>query len=154
MKRPSRSLFLRLPLTAWRSGLFLTAVLGLACAATAAEPKRLLVVTVSTGFRHSSIELTEQVIRELAKKSGEFTVISTSESPNYPLPRLPNMGGIAGLSRDQQIAVNGLSFPPATLNQALVAARSAFATAATGFFDSICVTDPAFERPEQGQLPV
>jgi len=23
----------------------------------------------------------------------------------------------------------------------------------TGFFDSIHVTDPAFERPEQGQLP-
>lgn len=37
-------------------------------------PKKLLVVTVTTGFRHSSIETAEKVIEELGKKSGTFTV--------------------------------------------------------------------------------
>lgn len=37
-------------------------------------PKKLLVVSVTTGFRHSSIETAEKVLEELAKKSGAFTV--------------------------------------------------------------------------------
>ena len=39
-----------------------------------AEPKKLLVVTVTTGFRHSSIETAEKVLAELGQKSGSFTV--------------------------------------------------------------------------------
>src|SRR2546421_11533858 len=42
--------------------------------ATAAEPKKLLVVTVTKGFRHSSIATAEKVLGELAEKSGAFTV--------------------------------------------------------------------------------
>src|SRR5258708_32357821 len=39
-----------------------------------AEPKRLLVVTVTKGFHHSSIPTAEKVLGELAKSSGAFTV--------------------------------------------------------------------------------
>lgn len=39
-----------------------------------ADPKKLLVVTVTTGFRHSSIETAEKVLAELGAKSGAFTV--------------------------------------------------------------------------------
>ena len=52
----------------------------LACTATtqtvsAARPKRLLVVTVTKGFRHSdSIPVAERVIAELGAKTGKFTV--------------------------------------------------------------------------------
>jgi type 1 glutamine amidotransferase len=50
-------------------------VLGLALPAlAAAEPKKLLVVTVTTGFRHSSIETAEKVLKELGEKSGAWTV--------------------------------------------------------------------------------
>lgn len=48
-------------------------VLGLA-AATQAAPKKVLVVTTTTGFRHSSIPTAEKVIAELGEKSGLFTV--------------------------------------------------------------------------------
>lgn len=47
------------------------------CAGTAhssKSPKRVLVVTTTTGFRHSSIPTAEKVIGELAQKSGAFTV--------------------------------------------------------------------------------
>src|SRR5258708_16574330 len=39
-----------------------------------AAPKRLLVVTVTKGFHHSSIPTAEKVLGELAKSSGAFTV--------------------------------------------------------------------------------
>ena len=37
-------------------------------------PKRVLVVSTTTGFRHSSIPTAEKIIGELAKQSGAFTV--------------------------------------------------------------------------------
>ena len=67
--------------------LLLALLAGLAmtgCAPAAAQPKKILLVTVTTGFRHSSIETAEKVLRELAVKSGEFVVVSTSEHPAYP----------------------------------------------------------------------
>src|SRR5262249_1168547 len=39
-----------------------------------AQAKKVLVVTVTKGFRHSSIPTAEKVIGELAAKSGAFTV--------------------------------------------------------------------------------
>ena len=57
-----------------------------------AEPKRLLLVTISTGFRHSSIEVTEKMLRELAAKSGDFVVIADSDHPDYP-DYSPSAGG-------------------------------------------------------------
>ena len=46
----------------------------LALTATAAEPKKLLVVTVTKGFRHSSIPTAEKVLGKLAESSKVFTV--------------------------------------------------------------------------------
>src|SRR2546429_6182838 len=39
-----------------------------------AAPRKLLVVTVTKGFRHSSIPTAEKVLGQLAEKSGLFTV--------------------------------------------------------------------------------
>lgn len=52
--------------------LFSLTVLGLT--ATAAEPKRLLVVTVTKGFRHGSIPTAEKVLGRLADSNKSFTV--------------------------------------------------------------------------------
>ncbi len=46
---------------------------GFACLAQAV-PKKLLVVTVTKGFRHSSIPTAEKILAELGQKSGVFTV--------------------------------------------------------------------------------
>jgi len=47
----------------------------LGVSALAAEgPKKVLVVTVTTGFRHSSIPVAEKVLRQMAAESGRFTV--------------------------------------------------------------------------------
>jgi len=58
----------------WNSG---ASLLGLCCAvaiSAQAAPKKLLVVTVTKGFRHSSIPTAEKVLGELGQKSGAFTV--------------------------------------------------------------------------------
>jgi hypothetical protein len=45
-----------------------------ALAAAPATPKKLLVVTVTKGFRHDSIPTTERLLEQLGKQSGAFTV--------------------------------------------------------------------------------
>src|SRR5437667_2568433 len=42
--------------------------------AQAATPKKLLVVTVTKGFRHSSIPTAEKILADVGKTSGAFTV--------------------------------------------------------------------------------
>ena len=70
--------------------LALTIALGLAAHAVAA-PKKLLVVTVTTGFRHSSIETGEKILAELGEKSGAFTVDFVKQPEGRPIaPRKPN----------------------------------------------------------------
>jgi uncharacterized protein len=49
-----------------------------------ATPKKVLVVTTTTGFRHSSIPTGEKVIGELAAKSGLFTVDYARVEPTDP----------------------------------------------------------------------
>ena len=61
------------------SGKLLSVAMLLSCAfglapSTQAAPKKVLVVTVTKGFRHSSIPTAEKVLGELAKKSGAFDV--------------------------------------------------------------------------------
>jgi type 1 glutamine amidotransferase len=56
------------------------------CLALPAEaaPKKVLVVSTTTGFRHSSIPTAEQVLAELGTKSGVFTVDYARVTPEDP----------------------------------------------------------------------
>ena len=49
-----------------------------------AEPKKLLVVTTTTGFRHSSIPTAEKILEQLGQTSGEFTVDFVHQPPGKP----------------------------------------------------------------------
>jgi len=58
--------------------------------ATAAEPKKILVVTTTTGFRHSSIETAEKVLAKLSQQSGLFTLDFAQQPPRQPsAPKKP-----------------------------------------------------------------
>ena len=59
-------------------------VTALAVMSLHAEPKKLLVVTTTTGFRHSSIPTLEKVIAQLGKDSGAFTVDFVQQPPGKP----------------------------------------------------------------------
>src|ERR1043166_6735604 len=59
-------------------------------AATAAEPKKILVVSVTTGFRHSSIGIAEKTIARLGEESGAFTVVDYARQPGIKVSQKPN----------------------------------------------------------------
>jgi uncharacterized protein len=63
------------------AGVIAACTLGLATPAQAA-PKRVLVVTVTLGFRHSSIPTAERVLAELGRESDAFTVEYARVNPN------------------------------------------------------------------------
>lgn len=56
----------------------------------AAEAKRVLVVTTTTGFRHSSIAVAEKTIQKLGEESKAFTVVDFARQPEIQVPRKPN----------------------------------------------------------------
>lgn len=59
-------------------------VAGLALPQVQAAPKRVLVVTVTKGFRHSSIPTAEKIINELGKNSEAFVVDYARVEPKDP----------------------------------------------------------------------
>lgn len=63
----------------------------IALGAVAAEPKKLLLVNVTTGFRHSAIPTGEKIIIKLGKETGIYTVDVVQQPPNQPNPpKRPN----------------------------------------------------------------
>ena len=60
------------------------ALLALSVPLLQAEPKKLLVVTTTTGFRHSSIPTLEKMLSQLAKDNGGFTVDFVRQPPGHP----------------------------------------------------------------------
>ncbi len=69
--------------------LLATTFAGCKSAEASRTPKRLLVVTTTTSFRHSSISTAEKILSQLAQSSGEFTVDFIEQPPGKPgdLPR-------------------------------------------------------------------
>jgi type 1 glutamine amidotransferase len=56
----------------------------------AADAKRAIVVTVTTGFRHSSIPFAEKTLQKLGEESGAYTVVDFARQPEIQIPRKPN----------------------------------------------------------------
>jgi type 1 glutamine amidotransferase len=63
--------------------LFLLLAFALTAASLQAEPKKLLVVTTTTGFRHASIPTLEKMLAQLGASSGEFTVDFVQQPPGH-----------------------------------------------------------------------
>src|SRR6266478_9292386 len=56
----------------------------------AAEPKRVIVCTVTTGFRHSSIPYAEKTLQKLADESKAYTIVEFVRQPDVDVPKPPN----------------------------------------------------------------
>jgi type 1 glutamine amidotransferase len=61
----------------------------IACMAPAAEKKRVVVCTVTTGFRHSSIPFAEATLEKLGKESGAFEIVEFVRQPEIQVPKPP-----------------------------------------------------------------
>src|ERR1051325_12081942 len=62
---------------------------GLVFSAAAAAPKKVLVVSVTTGFRHSSIGVAEKTIARLGEESGGGTGAGFFPPPALTMPPQP-----------------------------------------------------------------
>jgi type 1 glutamine amidotransferase len=69
--------------------LFLLLAFAMFVSVSQAAPKKLLVVTTTTGFRHSSIPTAEKILAQLAHDSGEFTVDFLEQPPGHPATGFP-----------------------------------------------------------------
>jgi type 1 glutamine amidotransferase len=56
----------------------------------AAEPKKVIVCTVTTGFRHGSIPFAEKTLEKLAAESKAYTIEEFVRQPDIQVPRKPN----------------------------------------------------------------
>ena len=69
--------------------IFILALAALAAVSLQAAPKKLLVVTTTTGFRHASIPTLEKTLSQLAKESGAFTVDFVRQPPGHAATGFP-----------------------------------------------------------------
>ncbi len=82
-----------------------TLILALACFAGvsyAAEKKRVIVCTVTTGFRHSSIGEAEKTLAKLAAESGAFEIVDFARQPDVQVPKKPNKPGALKADADDK----------------------------------------------------
>lgn len=70
--------------------LSLLATAGLFVPAADAAPKKVIVVTTTTGFRHGSIPYARATLAKLAESSGAFVIADECEQPAIAVPRKPN----------------------------------------------------------------
>jgi type 1 glutamine amidotransferase len=73
-----------------RRSLFTLALAGLLALTGHAEPKKVIVVSTTAGFRHSSIPYAVATIKMLGEKSGAYTVVDTCDQPDIAVPKKPN----------------------------------------------------------------
>ncbi|MEI6712820.1 MAG: ThuA domain-containing protein [Verrucomicrobiota bacterium] len=83
MSSPSPHFF-AIGLLASGIGVFLTPT-----SAVAIEPKRVLVVTVTMGFRHSSISAAERTLQKFAHESKDFMIVDILRQPDIQVPQKP-----------------------------------------------------------------
>lgn len=57
--------------------------------ASAAAPKRVIVCTVTAGFRHSSIPEAEKTLQKLADESKAYTIVDFVRQPTVEVPKKP-----------------------------------------------------------------
>ncbi|MEK0450697.1 MAG: hypothetical protein RL088_2965 [Verrucomicrobiota bacterium] len=55
----------------------------------AAEKKRVVVCTVTTGFRHSSIPFAEKTLEKLGAESGAYEIVGWARQPEVNIPKKP-----------------------------------------------------------------
>ena len=103
-----------------------------------AEPKKLLVVTITTGFRHSSILNLEKVITQLGRDSGDFTVDLVQQPPDKP-------GGLKKDATDEQKAA--FQAASAAWNQSLKTALQKLSPASLKNYDGVVFASTTGDLP-------
>jgi hypothetical protein len=88
----------------------LTLITLLVCLVTTAawaKPRRVLVVSVTAGFRHSSIETAQRTLKALGEKDGGFAVVDVADTGPRPKANTPEEA--AWLERTKKVLAETMS---------------------------------------------
>ena len=111
------------------------------CSAIYSQPRRILYVTHSAGFRHGSIEPSQRVLQQLAQRSGLFTVTAT-EDLSFLEPERLNTFDAVFFFTSGELALS------AAQKQGLLD----FVRNGKGFGGAHSATDTLYQWPEYGEL--
>lgn len=106
-----------------------------------AQPKRILYLTHSAGFRHDSIDVSKRVLADLAGKSGSIEVVSTED-----------LSMISEASLRQFDAVLFFTSGELALSVEQKAALLTFVRGGKGFAGVHSATDTLYNWPEYGDM--
>jgi uncharacterized protein len=107
----------------------------------AQEPKRILFLTHSAGFRHGSIEAAREVLGQLSARSGRFTVLASEDLTNLNPERLNTFDAVFFFTSGE-LPISDVQ------KQALLD----FVRNGKGFGGAHSATDTLYTWPEYGQL--
>ncbi len=120
--------------------LFLLALLGVTLFAQQ-PPRRILHVTHSAGFRHSSLELSQQVLRDIAARTGRLEVVATEDLSLLSAAGLVNFDAVFFFTSGE------LALSDQQKTDLLNFVRSG-----KGFGGAHSATDTLYTWPEYGEL--
>ena len=106
-----------------------------------AQPKRILYLTTSAGFRHGSLPVSAQVLRDLAARSGDLDVTATEDLNELRADRLRTY--------DAALFFTSGELP---ISAAQKSALLEFVREGRGFGGVHSATDTLYEWPEYGEL--
>lgn len=72
----------------------------------AAEPKKVIVVTVTTGYRHSSIATAEKTLQQLGDESKAFTIVDFARQPEVQVLKKPSKPNDLKADADEKAKAN------------------------------------------------
>ncbi len=106
-----------------------------------AQARKLLYITFSGGFVHSTLPLSEQVMKEIGQRSGAFEVTATQDTSQINAENLRNYDGVFFFTSGEL-----------PLDDAQKQALLAFVRGGKGFGGVHSATDTAYNWPEYGEL--
>lgn len=140
----------------------ITAALPAKAWAPAAKPRKLLVFSVTAGFRHASIATGKIALTELGKKTGAFEAVISDDLANFEPENIKQFDAICFLSTTQDV----LSPHPEVMKKMNDAEKKAsqektavlrkslidFIESGKGFVGIHAATDTLYNMPEYGRM--
>jgi type 1 glutamine amidotransferase len=108
----------------------------------AAPPVRVLMITTTAAFRHDSIPTAQQVMTDLAARSGEFTITVTEDLSTISEPRLAQT----------HVLMFALTTGELPLSDVQKSAIVAFVNNGGGFIGIHSATDTLYQWPDYGRI--
>lgn len=130
--------------------------------AVPAQPRKLLVFSVTNGFRHASIATGKLALTELGRRTGAFETVISDDLANFEADKLAGFDGVCFLSTTMEVFLPPKPELAKMTPEQVQAAKAretrikanlmAFVKGGKGFVGIHAATDTFYEWPEYGKM--